>query len=500
MVLMQISSKILEMEGVNRVAIMMATDNNKPFIAYSGFQDPSIDSATASDLVIALETVDAATMDDTIARIDALLKERGQRRKRGRRFASLEGACDGFDGANLAVISVPGQFAAREARKAIGRGLNVLLFSDNVPLNDEIDLKRRAGGKGVLLMGPDCGTAVINGVGLGFANAVRKGPVGIVGASGTGMQECCMILEQAGGIGVSQAIGTGGRDLSEEVGGLTALAGLDFLAQDPDTEAILFLSKPPSKQVSARIVERIRSIGKKAVVCFLGLEATTGEGQKDIVFAETIEEAALAMVRMMGSAIDRRFQEIENRIAAIAAAERLKFGSGQKFLRGVFSGGSFCYESMIYLRRQLANLHSNSPVSGIAKLADAFISVEHTLVDLGEDEFTRGRVHPMIDPSPVADRLRKEAAEESVAVVLFDVVLGYGAHPDPAGVLVPAIGQVREQASRAGRHVSFVTHVCGTDGDPQGREEQEEKLRNAGVRVMATNLQATQVAAELLKR
>ncbi|HBL24606.1 MAG: acyl-CoA synthetase FdrA [Syntrophorhabdaceae bacterium] len=501
MVLMQISSKILEMEGVKRVAIMMATDNNKPFIAYCGFHDEAIDTAGASDLVIALETSDETQMDATIARIDALLKERGRRRKIGRRFASLEGACNGFEGANVAVISVPGQFAAREARKALTRGLNVLLFSDNVTVEDEVALKRLAKEKGLMLMGPDCGTAIINGTGLGFANQVRRGPVGIVGASGTGIQELCMILEQAGGLGVSQAIGTGGRDLSERVGGLTALSGLDFLAGDPETEIILMISKPPSEQVAEKIFERISTIGKKAVVCFLGLAPGSPDTavQTNIIRTETIEEAGLATIHLMGSAIDKRFITDKGEIATIAADERSRFKKGQVFLRGLFCGGSFCYESMIYLRSQLTRLHANSPVSGIASLHDAYVSEEHSVVDLGADEFTRGRVHPMIDPTGVADRIGREAADESVAVILFDVILGYGAHQDPASVLIPAVKAAQDQAMAAGRSVAFVTHLCGTEADPQDRGEQEKRFLEAGVHVAATNLQATRIAVEIVR-
>jgi succinyl-CoA synthetase alpha subunit len=501
MVLMQVSSKLLEMEGVARVAIMMATDNNKPFIAYSGFSDPAIDQATASDLVIALETNDDATMADATSRIDLLLKERGRKRKRGCRFITLEGAMDGFADATLAVVSVPGQYAGREARKALERGLHVLLFSDNVPLQEEVELKRVATQKGLLLMGPDCGTAILNGAGLGFANAVRRGPIGIVGASGTGIQELCVILERAGGLGISHAIGTGGRDLSDAVGGATSLCALDFLADDPETESVLFISKPPSNDVAGRVLEKITATGKPSVVCFLGLAKESFVSRHDgILIAENIEEAALAMIRLRGGSVDPRFNAIEGQISEIAACERVRLGEQQTFLRGLFSGGSFCYESMVFLRRLLPCLHANSPVAGVARLENAFAAVENTVVDLGEDEFTRGRVHPMIDPTPVAERIRKEAKDENVGVILFDVVLGYGAHPDPASVLVPAIRSAREDAMRKGRHLVFVSHVCGTDNDPQGADKQERALKEAETHVLATNLQATRLALEILRR
>jgi succinyl-CoA synthetase alpha subunit len=487
------------MAGVERAAILMGTDNNKPLLADYGFVDPSIDEAGVSDLIICLEAIDEKTLNEAISSIEKLLKERGKRTKRGKRFASLEGAYESVQDANLAVISVPGQFAGREARKAIVKNLNVFLFSDNVPLEEEIELKQLASEKKLLLMGPDCGTAIIDGVGLGFANSVRKGPVGIVGAAGTGIQELCVILERFGNLGISHAIGIGGRDLSDSVQGMAASQGLELLDQDRKTRCIIFISKPPSEGVSTKIVGKMRRLSKPSVICFLGKSnVCPAEEDKNLLIVESIEQAALAAIQLLGFAVNQELMRSSEEIESLARREGEKLKPDQRFVRAIFSGGSFCFESMALLSQSLDNLHSNTPIPGVKKLADSLNSLENTFLDMGEDEFTRGRVHPMIDPTPISDRIRAEAKDPTVGVILFDIILGHGTHPDPASVLGPAVRDVKRESEKHNRHLVVTTHVCGTDGDPQGRIKQEEQLKKAGALVLNTNLQATMLVSAIL--
>src|SRR5690606_14776291 len=125
----------------------------------------------------------------------------------------------------------PGVYAAFEAFRALENNLNVMMFSDNVTVEDEIKLKDLAVKKDLLMMGPDCGTAIINGVGLCFANKIKRGPIGLVAASGTGLQEVTVLIDQFGG-GISQAIGVGGRDLSKDVMGRMTLHAINALNAD----------------------------------------------------------------------------------------------------------------------------------------------------------------------------------------------------------------------------------------------------------------------------
>jgi FdrA protein len=184
-------------------------------------------------------------------------------------LASLEMAVEQQAALNLALISVLGDYAAAEAIKALRPGLSVMLFSDNVSLAHEREIKTLAREKNLLVMGPDCGTAIINGMPLGFANVVRRGAIGVVAASGTGLQEVTCCIDQLGA-GISQALGTGGHDLHESIGGISMLYGLDALSADPDTRVIVLISKPPAPAVAEKILARARAAGKPVVVNFLG--------------------------------------------------------------------------------------------------------------------------------------------------------------------------------------------------------------------------------------
>lgn len=493
--LMLVAKALLELAAVEDAAVVMATPANKEILAAAGLLTPDAAAASADDLVIAVRTADDVSAQQALQRADELLVASRQRQGSSggtRRHRSLAATLQDHPSANLVVISVAGPFAAAEARTALENGRHVMLFSDNVPLAAEIALKRLAADRGLLCMGPDAGTAIINGVGLGFANAVPRGPVGIVGAAGTGIQGVSSALARLG-TGVSQAIGTGGRDLKHDVGGMTMQQGLDALQADPQTSVIVLISKPPDPDVATRILHSISRSTKPVVVCMLGGDPGLIEAEGGIA-AATLEEAAQVAAALVAGepasrAKGRLHRELQG-LAALATAERAQ-RSGP-WIRGLFSGGTFCYEAQMLLTPLVGTVHSNAPYPTARRLASALVSQEHTCVDLGEDEFTQGRLHPMLDPTLRNRRLVQEAADPAVGVILFDVVLGYGAHPDPAGALVPAIHEAR--AAAASRHVSFVATVCGTLDDPQNLASQETKLREAGVLVVPSNAAAATLA------
>lgn len=501
--LMRLSERLSRLDGVQQAIVAMGTEANKHVLAEAGLLTEAIEAAGPNDLVIAIDAHSDDVAQHALAELDTLLAE-------------APGVPEGYAGdasspefprvrtleqapgdANLAMISVAGQYAALEAAKALRAGLHVFLFSNNVPLEEELELKRWAVDRGVLLMGPDCGTAIINGTALAFANVVRRGPIGLVAASGTGLQEVTCLVDR-GGSGVSQAIGIGGRDLSETVGGLMAKQGLAMLADDPDTEVIVLISKPPAQNVADALVEEVRRIEKPVVVNFLGSSRSGREN--GVTFAVTLEETATAALRLAGLDGAAPFDLNERALAAMAESERRRLGAGQRYLRGLFSGGTLCDEAMVILAGHLPAVYSNIPLRPAWQLDDSWQSREHSCIDLGGNEFTQGRPHPMLDPRLRRERLLKEAGDSAVAVILLDIVLGYGSHEDPAGALAGAIRTVKEQAASNGRYLAVVTHVCGTQEDPQGLTRQEEVLREAGALVLPTNAQAARVAAAIVEQ
>ncbi|BDG60787.1 acyl-CoA synthetase FdrA [Caldinitratiruptor microaerophilus] len=477
--LMSISQKLMELPGVREAVVAMATEMNKEILEQVGLLTDSARAARETDLVIAVDAETDEALAAALEQAEVLLRKGsggGDRGSGGALPRTLTAALSQAPGANLAFISVPGAYAGREARKALEHGLHVMLYSDNVPLETEVALKRLAHEKGLLLMGPDCGTAIVGGVGLGFANAVRRGPIGIVAASGTGSQELSVLIDRLGS-GISHLLGTGGRDLTAEVGGLMMRDGLRLLAEDPETAVIVVLSKPPAPAVAQRLAADIGAISKPVVTCFLG-----GEG------ALSIDEAAVQAVSL---ATGRPVAELEAQIGYGGPLPALPVRPGRRYVRGLFSGGSLCDQALAVLEARvgpvLCNVH---PVAERRGGVDR--SRGHTLLDLGDDTFTVGRAHPMIDPTVRRQRLRAEAADPETAVILLDIVAGHGAHPDPAGALADEI------AAAVAGGVAVVASVTATEADPQRRSEQEERLRAAGAVVLPTaRLAALTVAASL---
>ncbi len=495
--LMQLSARAAETPGVDAAAAVMATGGNQELLRDAGLlADPA--DAGANDMLVVIRGDDRQTIEQAFVTLAEALSPDvpGPRAVAGASPTLPRGLAMGLQEtpANLALISVPGEYAAAEALKALRSGLHVMLFSAGVAEADEVALKQFAGANGLLVMGPDCGTAIINGVPLGFANVVRRGDIGCIGAAGTGLQEVTTLVHRHGA-GVSQVIGTGGRDLSRAVGGLSTLQALDALARDPATRVIVLVSKPPDPEVAARVLERAGRAGKPVVVNFLGA-APEAEPAPGVISARTLEEAAARAAALSQGVAFSPDTTPEDRIGPDGGFPNagLPRAPGQGFIRGLYSGGSLAAEAVLLMREAVAPVYSNTSIP--PSLDDIWRSRGHTVLDLGDARLTRGRPHPMIDPRLRGERILREAADPEVAVILLDVVLGHGAHDDPAGALTPVIREAREAAERAGRRLEFVASVCGTPDDPQNGTGQESRLRDTGVIVGRSNAEAVLIALE----
>ncbi len=496
--LMQIGARLRERDGIAQASCLMATPAN---LAQLQDADLSVDApASPSDLLVVVRG-DAAACDDAIAAAETLLLSEGKvSAGDGAAFSlPLTSVALGVEtnaAADLALISVPGDYAAAEAMKALALGLHVMLFSDNVSVAEERAIKLAARAKNLLVMGPDCGTAIVNGVPLGFANVVRRGDIGLVAASGTGLQEVTCRIHNLGG-GISQALGTGGRDLKEEVGGITMLQGLAALAADARTRVIVLISKPPAPAIARQIEQAAATSGKPVVVHFLGAAAASDRpGLTSAASLRHAADVAVALARGEPApastvAPGPEVQAAIERCAAVMAPS-------QKDVRALFTGGTFCYEAQLaFLARGLA-CSSNAPAKGAAAVEGR--APGHVLLDLGEDEYTRGRPHPMIDPSLRDAAVREHAADARTAAILFDVVLGFGAHDDPSRGLAQALADAQRAAQAQGRTLALIGHVCGTDGDPQRRADQVQQLQDVGAIIVGSNVEAAWLAAELAAR
>jgi FdrA protein len=489
-VLMQLQRSLADLAGVLDAGVVMGTGANKDVLAQSDLLAPDAEAAGPDDLVIVVRAEDEALAQSALDRVDDLL---AARRKGGvdQEYLpkSVESADQMMPNAQWVLVSVAGRYAAGVTRGALRLGKHVFLFSDNVSVEDEVWLKQAAAEKGLLVMGPDCGTAIVNGVGLGFANRVRRGPIGMVAASGTGLQQVSCRVHQMGS-GFTHALGTGGRDLSDAVGAVTARQGLDLFSRDPKTKVIVLVSKPPAPKVAEELLQAARSAGKPVVVDFIGY-SPPAQKVGNLHFVRTFDQAAALAVQLATEAPDEE-------PGPDLRLER--FAKGQRYLRGLFSGGTLAYEALLILQEYLPVVNSNAPIKkGQNVLENSMVSQEHTIIDLGEDEFTVGRLHPMMDNDLRIRRLYQEAEDPEVAVVLLDVVLGYGSHPDPASELAPAIAKARAEAKKAGRHLEVMAVVVGTDEDPQGMEEQIAQLKAGGAKVETSNDMAVRYVGQLVQ-
>jgi FdrA protein len=474
--LLQVSRAVQGASGVVTAQVAMATGLNLEVLAGMGFTVPD---SSPNDMVVALRLDDDAEVATAVAAVDAALAPTrpGSGASDVAPPRTTASALRRSGPGALALVSVPGASATVEAMDALEAGHDVMVFSDNVPVSEEVALKTYAAARGALVMGPDCGTAVIDGVGLGFANTVRPGRIALVAASGTGCQQLLALLHHAGetleGIGVRHALGVGGRDLSAAVGGLATREALRRLDADPDVDLVVVVSKPPAPEVAEALTREAQALGTPVEMGLLG------PGQRDLT---AVAEAVLD--RLGHAAPDWPVQGADNTGPATGP-----------LLRGLFVGGTLCDESMLIATDALGPVRSNIPLSDdLALDPDELLVDDHTMIDFGDDALTRGRAHPMIDPTLRNDHLARAAADPDTGVLLLDVVLGHGAEPDPAALLAPAIS-----AARADRPIPVVVTLVGTDLDPQGLSAQRDALVAAGAEVHLSNAAATRRALDLLR-
>jgi FdrA protein len=474
--LLQVSREVQGVPGVAAAQVAMATPLNLDVLQQMGFPVPV---SSPNDMVVAVrleQDAPAGCLEAAVAVVDAALSRRtdgggGSQAVAPHRTtaAALREVTGGAASDTLVLVSVPGASALVEAVDALESGHDVMVFSDNVPLEQEVALKRLAGGLGRLVMGPDCGTAVVDGLGLGFANATRPGPVGVVAASGTGCQQLLALLDHAE-VGISSALGVGGRDLSAAVGGLSTREALRRLDEDPVTELVVVVSKPPDPEVETEIRAYAASLSTPVLLALLG------PGQPDLT------EAAEQVLSALGRPVP------DWPVASSRPLPR----SGGHLLRGLFVGGTLCDEAMLVATAALGPVHSNIPLSPELGVGADLDADTHVMLDFGDDALTGGRAHPMIDPTLRLDHLARVLADPRTGVVLLDVVLGHGVEPDPAARLAPAL----ERA--AARGVPVVVSCVGSAGDPQGLPAQVAALTAAGAEVHLSNARAARRAVELL--
>jgi len=474
--LMSLQRSLAGLPGVLDAGVVMGTDSNKELLAHIGLDTPEVKATKPDDLAIVIKAENEKAALDALAQVDGLLAARKGGSEQEYQPRSIESATDMLPDAEWVIVSVAGRYATAVTREALRLRKHVHLFSDNVSVENEIELKKEARDLGLLVMGPDCGTAMVDGYGLAFANKIRKGPIGIVAAAGTGLQQVATRIHQLNS-GITFGIGTGGRDLKAEVGAITFLMALDVLARDDDTKVIVLTSKPPSPKVAEEVLKVARKAGKPVVVNFIARPVTTLR-DGNLFFATGLYDAARLAVELANN---------PPKLTGDADLPIEKFTPQQKYLRGLFSGGTLAYEAQHILYGYVPRVLANSPINKEFQLPDAFVSQEHCIVDLGEDEFTVGRLHPMMDNELRIRRLYEEAKDPEVAVILLDVVIGYGSHPDPASEIAPAIAKCIAEAKKEGRHLEVVCVACGTDEDPQNLNNQIAQLKAAGAMVDTSN-------------
>ncbi len=504
--LMQLSEEAKKLPGVVDAAIVMGTDTNKELLERLGLLTDEGASASENDMILAVRVEDEARVDEVLQEIESLvLKPPEEAEVREEEYYSVESALESMPDANLAVVSVPGEYARDVAMKFLEHGVHVHLFSDHVPIEHEVELKRYASSRGLFVLGPGAGTSIINGKAIAFANSVRRGPVGIVAAAGTGLQEVSVLLDSVG-LGVSQGLGIGGNDVKKEVGGIMARDSILALERDPKTKLIMIVSKPPDKEVLDRLTQVVGEGKKTYVACFLGKTVYRPPKRLSmrIYPARSLHKAVLQAVKLLRpKKLPTARKKISMKLSELRSLSlklSKKLAPRQRYIRALYTGGTLMYESLLIYRQLVGGVYSNAPLDERYRLPDPFKSMRHSVIDLGEEVFTAGRPHPMIDPTLRKLRIVEEAGDPEVAVITLDFVLGYGAHPDPVGATLDAIEEARERAAEDGREIIFMAHVCGTRRDPQGLREQEAKLRKAGVVTFPTNALMAFASALVVKK
>ncbi len=478
--LMLLTNRINELDGIEKSSIMMGTDANKDIFKNSGLLTDEAAAANPSDMVIVLDTEDEGVYQNALDEIDVFLSDLSSKKAekgQSNEATSWEEAVALLPEANLALFSTPGEYTPIEIERALNLGLSVFSFTDNISIEDELRLKQLAHEKGLLLMGPDCGTGIISGVPLAFTNAVRGGNIGIVGASGTGIQEVSCLIDTFGG-GVLHAIGTGGRDLSETIGAITTKDAIVALGTDADTDVIVVISKPPAPQVRDEVLDLLKKINKPSVAVFIGEQASEHNG--NVYMASTLTEAAFAAVELAKGATS-----VKKPLPEGADTEQVV--SDEKKIVGLYSGGTFATEAATLISKTL-DLGKLLKKDGYILRVDGY-----DIIDLGDDVYTQGKPHPMIDPDTRIQMMREYASHEDTGIILMDCVLGYGCHPDMASALAPVI----EECLQKNPELKFVVSVCGTESDIQGLTRSMNILKDAGAEVTNSNEEAIRLTLAL---
>ena len=482
-VLMLLTNQISALEGVKKASIMMATPANKDIFKQSGLDTQELMEATANDMVVVADVEDDSLLDQIMETAEEFFKKQStvSAGKQEESVKSWDKALEKLPDANLAVISIPGMYAALEADRALDEGMNVFMFSDNVTLEDEVALKNKAHEKGLSVMGPDCGTGIIQSVPIAFTNKVAPGSIGIIGASGTGIQELTTIIDRLGE-GVNNAIGTGGRDLSTAVGGITMMDMIDAMEKDDTVKVLIVISKPPAKEVREKISARLSNFTKPVITLFLGEKPEYHE--ENFYHTYTLDETArLAVSLVRGETIPEATADVDS--SAFYKAE------DQKTIKAYYSGGTLANEAAMLIKDAMNCEIPPEDIEGYMLQLNG-----NVVIDLGDDAYTKGKPHPMIDPAKRIECMQEAVDDESTGAILFDIMLGYGSHEDMAGALIPTIEELKAKAAAAGRKVFFVATVCGTRKDFQGYDEAVKKLKDAGVIVCENNKLAVRTAIQ----
>jgi FdrA protein len=491
--LMSIGDRVKQLDGVHEAEVYMGTPANMEILTELGFELP--DNISSNDLVIAVNCETKDQVEKSLKLIDDILNHRVDGCENTTIYRSLDEIDLEKDSYDLVQISLPGEYAVEEARRAINKGLDVFIFSDNVSLEDELELKQLGLEKDCLVMGPDCGVGLIGGVALAAGSIVRHGPIGIVGASGSGAQEVACIIEKCG-YGVSSIIGTGGRDLYPEIGGISMIEGMKRLDNDPETSVIVLVSKLADLSVMEKVLTGADKLSKPVVAVFLGSDETLFKGHRTHG-AFSLEQAATEAVRLISGKAPE-FGYSHNEINEIVKKEMSRFSPEQKYFRGIYCGGTFTEEGLIYFSRhnKEASLYSNLGNSYSIKLDSHLISKGNTILDLGSEEFTKDEPHPVFEPSLRLKRFYKELEDPKVAVILLDFITGPGVHEDP---ITPFINAYQEKVVEKGRTVTVIASICGSMEDPQNVIEKAALLKKVGVIVTDSNYQSTRLASALMK-
>ncbi len=492
--LMLISKQVSSMPGVIEAALYMGTESNVKLLEEAGMFLEEFKKAKPSDLILVVKGEDKESTSKALNEgCSLLIRKKSREEESIHKPRSISSALKAIPDLNLAIVSVSGRFAYEVTHELLEKGLNVFLFSDHVPLDEEAKLKKMAFDRRLFLMGPDAGTAIIGGVGIAFSNKIRKGSIGIVAAAGTGIQEVSSIISDYSG-GISHAIGTGGRDLNIKVGGITTLMGLQFLSSDNNTEVVMLISKPPDPEVSSMIFEQAGKVKKPVVVCFLG-DTIPPDLPSNLFWSESLEEAALLSLTLTRKEnptnVKDYLKKREDEISSRAFEEAKKISGKRRYLRGLFTGGTLAYEALLVLKGLIGEVYSNTPLSKEFKI-QGVKSINNTIIDLGEDEFTVGRLHPIIDYTFRVNRISREIKDEDVAIIFFDLILGYGAPMEPLKEILPLIYECKGK-------VLPVVHICGTHEDIQNKNMIEKALEEAGALCFKSNREVSFFAGKVIR-